>query len=83
MGKPIRDSESMSEEPQSFTPPAWEAFGEPCPHCGGTEFLSHELQEYIVKCDDDGIPEEFVPKAETLETLRVYCRECDELLTEP
>lgn len=83
MDKPITDNETIAESPQSFDPAdtdGWRVYSEPCPECGGTEFLEESQQQNVVKCTDEGVPEEFIPQTSREVTLRVWCRECDTLL---
>lgn len=57
----------------------WTPYTGPCPECGGTEFLETTTQDQIVHCDENGEPEYFEPQG-TIETIRVWCRECDTLI---
>jgi hypothetical protein len=81
MDRPITDPESLSEEPISFDPEdeQWTLFDEPCPFCGGTEFYERREEFFVVKCNEDGTPDEFIPDGMG-DTITVWCRECDEVV---
>ena len=64
----------------------WMIYNEPCPHCGGVEFLEKSLQENVVKIEERESGEDdvlFVDYAiediivDDTDVQEVWCRVCD------
>lgn len=64
----------------------WMIYNEPCPHCGGVEFLEKSLQENVVKIEERESGEDdvlFVDYAiediivDDTDIQEVWCRGCD------
>ena len=66
----------------------WTPYGEPCPHCGGAEFLETATQVNIVKLSEDEREDDevyFIDDMYEIEDIivddtdiqEVWCRDCD------
>ena len=64
----------------------WMIYNEPCPHCGGVDFLEKSMQENIVKIEERESGEDYVLFVDyAIEDIivddtdiqEVWCRGCD------
>lgn len=66
----------------------WTAYSEPCPHCGGVDFLEKATQVNIVKLSEDEREDDevyFIDDMYEIEDIivddtdiqEVWCRDCD------
>jgi len=54
--------------------PAWNLGLDPCPYCGGMEFLQHTREKKLVRLEDDGTCH---TKPHDSDLTGIWCRECD------
>ena len=64
----------------------WMIYNEPCPHCGGVDFLEKSMQENIVKIEERESGEDYVLfvdyaiediVVDDTDIQEVWCRGCD------